>query len=82
MKALAPDAVRARRLAAAVILAAGALMLAGCASISPRVWQNGRYLDSYQMLYGPHDQQQMRTLHIDADPTSHFNAGPRRLGVH
>lgn len=82
MRSIGLDLVLARRIATAVVLVAGSLALAGCFSVSPRAWQNGRYLDSYQMLYGSHDQQGMRNLRIQADPTSHFDAGPRRLGVH
>jgi len=62
---------RPRRARAVIVAAAvvGALVgLSGCVSISPRVWQNGRNISSYDVLYGARDMRSHDHLYRQADP--------------
>lgn len=57
------------RTVAMLVVALGALVgMGGCVSIAPRVWQNGRNVSSFDVLYGPRDLKSHDRLYKSADP--------------
>lgn len=60
---------RRARVVVTAVAALGALVgLSGCVSISPRVWQNGQNVSSFDVLYGPRDLRSHDHLYRTADP--------------
>ena len=59
---------RARTVVMAVVTLGALIGLGGCMSISPRVWQNGRNISSFDVVYGPRDMRAHDLLYRTADP--------------
>ncbi len=71
----------ARSLGRIALAVLGLVSLGACASIEPRVWQNGRAMSmSYQharALGGDHSFNNMRQLYQSASPLTHLYGSPR-----
>lgn len=59
---------RARAVVMAVVALGALVGLGGCVSISPRVWQNGQNISSFDVVYGPRDLRSHDHLYRTADP--------------